>query len=345
MDGEREERRSAGGAEGISRAGHAPVLPGEVMGALALRAGETALDCTAGLGGHALEMARALGPGGTLILNDADAGNLAEAERRVRAGFAGSEQELPTLLAQRGNYADAPRRLAERGLRADAVLADLGFSSNQVEDAARGLSFSREGPLDMRFDPEGKLTAREVVNTWSEEELREVIAEYGEDRNAGRIARGIVRAREAGAIETTGRLAEVVRAAHGPVRGERIDAATRTFQALRIVVNDEVGSLASLLESVERGAAGAARGSWLRPGARIAVIAFHSLEDRPVKRVFEALAERGIGEDTPRGVKQPVRATEEEARANPRSRSAKLRAVRLTAGAGNGASAGERPKG
>lgn len=304
---------------------HIPVLPREVSELLAPKRGETYVDCTAGLGGHAARIAETVGEGGTVVLNDVDPGNLARAEAHVRACAGGVR-----VVVIQGNFADLPRKLSEQGLAADMVLADLGFASPQMEDPLRGFSFSRDGPLDMRLDPTLPVTAAELVATLPERELAELIRMYGEDREAGRIARKLVREREQSPITTTGRLAEVVRSAL-PRRhdGGGIDPATRTFQALRIVVNDELGSLDALLSSVDRGARCAARGegSWLRKGARVAIISFHSLEDRPVKRSLAELASGGVVELLTSG---PVGPGEDEAGSNPRSRSARLRACRVS---------------
>jgi 16S rRNA (cytosine1402-N4)-methyltransferase len=298
---------------------------------LAPGVGETYLDCTAGLGGHAAAVGRVLGPGGMVILNDADPGNLAASEGRVREALG---EGCPKLVSIHGNFADVARRLAERNLCADLVLADLGFASTQVEDAARGFSFSRDGPLDMRMDPGSAVTAGELVNSMPETELARVLWELGEERAARAVARKIVQARAAGTISTTGQLAEIVRSAARGAPG--IDPATKTFQALRIVVNDELGSLEALLEAVRRSAGLVARelrageqrgpGVWLRPGARIGIISFHSLEDRMVKRAFQGLVQGGLAAAVTR---RPIEAGEEEVAANPRSRSAKLRVVRV----------------
>lgn len=326
---------------------HIPVLLAETLGALDLQPGDAALDCTAGLGGHSEAMARAVGPRGTVILNDADPGNLSRAEARLRA-----LPDAPRIIGLRGNFADAPRRVLEHDVRVDAVLADLGFSSSQVEDASRGLSFMRDGPLDMRFDPLSPTTAADLVNTMSEAELVEILRDFGEERDAPRIARKIVEERTREPITTTSRLAGIVRTVSSPRHSagtdrtsrtghHRIDPATRTFQALRIVVNDELGSLAMLLDSIGRAgaalASGASAGAWLRPGARIAIIAFHSLEDRLVKRAFDEWIDRGWARAERAGSgsrSRPVEASESEEASNPRSRSAKLRAIRFVGGVG-----------
>jgi 16S rRNA (cytosine1402-N4)-methyltransferase len=300
------------------------VLLAEVLGALSPLAGEVYVDCTAGLGGHAAAVAERLGPSGTVVLLDLDPGNLALATARVRGVANG-----PRVVAERGNFAEAPFKVEALGLRADVVLADLGFASPQVDDPERGLSFRAEGPLDMRLDPSGRVTAADLVNRSSEAELERILREFGEEREARRIAQKLVRERGREPITTTTRLAEIVRGVVGsrPPSGG-IDPATRTFQALRIGVNDELGNLDALLHHVQRGAAAVRAGgrSWLAPGARVGVIGFHSLEDRPVKRVFEAMVKAGDAAPVTDG---PVTASAGEVSVNPRSRSAKLRAVCL----------------
>lgn len=306
---------------------HIPVLPGEIVETLAPAPGETILDCTAGLGGHAAALAKAASPGATVVLFDLDPGNLARAADRVR------EEAGPVrVIAHHASFVEAPRRLVEAGLAADVVLADLGFSSNQMSDPARGLSFSAEGPLDMRLNPEAPITAAELVNSLTERELADLLREFGEEAHARAIARNLVRERQARPISTTAQFAAAVRDAV-PAReryGGSIDPATRSFQALRIAVNDELGNLASLLKSIEHGAArlaaGEPRTSWLGPGARIGIISFHSLEDRQVKHAFSALADRDLAVLLTR---KPITASEAELAVNPRARSAKFRAVRL----------------
>jgi 16S rRNA (cytosine1402-N4)-methyltransferase len=291
--------------------------------------GETLLDCTAGLGGHAAALGASLGPLGQAVLNDLDSANLIQAERAV----AGTGCRVHTL---QGNFAEAPRRLcsppsAGLGLAADMVLADLGFASTQVDDSARGFSFMREGPLDMRMDPSRGVTAADLVASLPESELARLIHEYGEDRHARRIAGKIVQERARTPITTTLQLAAVARAALGPAADrESIHPATRTFQALRIAVNDELGSLESLLHAIARGVRLANQpgvsGAWLRAGARVAIISFHSLEDRLVKRAFADLESAGLVESLSA---KPVVATDDEIACNPRARSAKLRGIRV----------------
>lgn len=301
---------------------HIPVLERAVIDVLRPEAGQTYVDCTAGLGGHASGVAGRLGPGGRVVLCDLDAGNLERAAARVRGACPEVE-----IVSVHGSFAALPRRLGDLGIVADLVLADLGFASTQVDDPARGLSFRADGPLDMRLDRSDGPTAAALVNELDEAELADLIWRYGEERHSRRIARKVVAARAESPIETTQRLAEVVRSACPPRRGPGgIDPATRTFQALRIAVNDEIGSLEALLAWIGRGARAGGTG-WLGRGARIAVIAFHSLEDRPVKHAFAELAREGLAE---RLTRKPVMAGAEEVERNPRSRSAKLRAVRLT---------------
>jgi len=233
-----------------------------------------------------------------------------------------------------GNFADLPRRLAEAGTPADMLLADLGFSSNQMADASRGLSFMTDAPLDMRLDPTLPTSAAELVAGLPVAELTRILAEYGEERQAARIARKLADARAREPITTTFQLAEIVRAAlaRPGASGEGIDPATRTFQALRIAVNDELGVLESLLASVRRAALQLAgtgdqvRRTWVNPGARVAIISFHSLEDRLVKRAFADMVREGLAEDAGPRLR---RANDQEVDANRRARSARLRAVRL----------------
>lgn len=345
----------------VAQPSHIPVLAERILEILAPQPGETVLDCTAGAGGHAVLFARAIGPTGTLILNDLDEENLRRASERVgreAAPESGGVWE-GRIVGLHGNFAAAPRRIAELATGAaapegqarrhpsggvDVLLADLGFESGQIEDPARGLAFSREGPLDMRYDRSRGSTAAELVNTLSVRELAEIIRDYGEEPHgvARRIAEKLVQERAREPIQTTARFAQIVREGIGRTRSGKIDAATRTFQAMRIAVNDELSALDALLEHIERAAralrlpgdtrAGAhpgevgGRGGWLNPGARVGIIAFHSLEDRRVKRAFAGLIEQHAAVHL---AHRPVEADETEQRLNPRSRSARFRAVRL----------------
>jgi 16S rRNA (cytosine1402-N4)-methyltransferase len=323
----------------VPAARHIPVLLEEVVRILAPAPGQTVVDCTAGLGGHAIAMAGLVGPSGTLVLNDLDASNLTEAEARVYAELGSNAPRIVSFL---GNFSHLPRRMARLSLRADAALADLGFSSSQMDNPSRGFSFSADGPLDMRLAHRGDLTrsaqapvgadpdelppsAAELIASLPESELTRIIREYGEERNASAIARKIAGARREHPISTTWELARIVRSASGRGAPGGIDPATRTFQAIRIAVNDELGNLDALLHAVRGGMAAAPRPDWLAPGARIGVISFHSLEDRPVKRMFADMVASGVADDLADGCLTPG---EEEILRNPRSRSAKLRVVR-----------------
>jgi 16S rRNA (cytosine1402-N4)-methyltransferase len=214
---------------------------------------------------------------------------------------------------EHADYRELPARLGDE--RASGILLDLGVSSLQLDDAERGFSFQREGPLDMRMDRSARGTAAEIVNRMREGELADLIHEYGEEPFSRRIARAIARARQTEAIETTTRLAEIVRRAAPKSRRPGFHPATRTFQALRIRVNRELDGLG---EAIERAAA------CLRSGGRLVVIAFHSLEDRAVKQAFRSLAGRGFALLT----RKPLRPGDAELRRNPRARSARLRALR-----------------
>ncbi len=306
--------------------GHMPVLLDEVLELLGPGAGDRYADLTAGLGGHASAVAGRVGRDGLVVLNDLDGGNLERASARVSAEHTGVE-----VRSRRGSFAELPFDPAFEGVSFDCVLADLGFASNQVDDPGRGLSFREDGPLDMRLDPEGPVTAAELVNETPEAELADLIYRYGEERASRRVASAIVRRRRERRFERTQDLADVVRKAVPGAGRQRIDGATRTFQALRIAVNGELEMLESLLLSVETGARAAAEGrpGWLAPGARVALISFHSLEDRPIKRAFQAMEQAGLGE---RLTRKPVVAGVAESEANRRARSAKLRGFRVIGG-------------
>lgn len=304
-------------------AGHVPVLLSHVLSALAPAPGVTLADLTAGRGGHAEALARAAGPGTRVFLGDLDPGNLAHALQRVRS-VPGAQVE-----SFHGSFAIADHALRRLGWQADCVLADLGFASSQMDDPARGFSFRADGPLDMRLDPTRGETAAELLARLPERDLADAIFRLGEDPFARRIARAVSARQAAGGIRGTQDLAAAVVDAYGPkARASRMHPATRTFMALRILVNDELGALRGLLEAVRRGAAAAMAGNpaWLAPGARIAVIAFHSLEDRLVKQAMSDWEAEGLGR---RSVRKPVVAADDEVAANPRARTAKLRTFRV----------------
>ena len=298
------------GAHGSGEVGHVSVLLKEAIDFLAIRRGGTYIDATVGLGGHSYEIASRLGPQGHLIGFDKDTNALKLAELKL-SRIGGDNRPKITLL--HSSYAELPQSVPPAS--ADGLLADLGVSSLQFGDPARGFSFQAEGPLDMRMDPQGDRTADQVVNRMREEDLANVIYEFGEERRSRRTARAIVRARP---IRTTAHLAQVISAAlrsmkHGA--HEKIHPATRTFQAIRIYVNRELDELQALLDAAP---------DVLRPGGRLVVISFHSLEDRIVKDAVRDGAKAGIYSVL---TKKPVEASEEEIDRNPRSRSAKLRAA------------------
>jgi 16S rRNA (cytosine1402-N4)-methyltransferase len=302
---------------------HIPVLLEETLRVLSPEPGDVVVDCTLGLGGHALAIAERIKPGGRIVGFDLDPRNLERATQLLRD--AGAD-----LTPVHANFVLAPQRLLQLTLRADIVLADLGFSSSQMDDPTRGFSFLVDAPLDMRLDPGAPITAADLLSVLSEKEIADIIFQYGEDPFARAIARKLAQSRRAEPIRSTARLARLVTEAYGPrARSSRMHPATRTFMALRIAVNDELGSLRGLLDHISRGAQEVNRGGWLNPGARIAVIGFHSLEDRIVKQAFADLVRRGLATSlTLKG--KPVGPSEEQVKVNPRSRSAKLRAVRMT---------------
>jgi len=294
---------------GHGEIGHVPVLLKEAIDFLAVRRGGTYIDATVGLGGHSLEIARRLGAPGHLIGLDKDPAALERAGVRLRTSDLGKQTDRPRIELRHVSFAS----LAEvQGPMADGLLADLGVSSLQFADPMRGFSYQAEGPLDMRMDPQSELTAEQVVNQFDERELADLIYEFGEERRSRRIARAIVRSRP---IRTTAQLAEIVSAAARPMKHQRIHPATRTFQALRIFVNRELDDLRAVL---------AAAPQLLKPGGRLVIISFHSLEDRIVKDALRDGVKQGYYKLL---TKKPVTAREEEVDRNPRARSAKLRAA------------------
>ena len=304
------------GAHGSGEVGHVSVLLKEAIDFLAIRRGGTYIDATLGLGGHSLEIAKRLGPQGHLIGFDKDTNALELARQRL-SGVRGDDRPggNPKITLLHSSYAELPQHVPLAS--ADGLLADLGVSSLQFGDAARGFSFQAEGPLDMRMDPHGERTADQVVNHMREEDLANVIYEFGEERRSRRIARAIVRARP---IRSTAHLAQVISAAlrsmnkdHGA--HQRIHPATTTFQAIRIFVNRELDDLKALMQAAP---------GVLKKRGRLVVISFHSLEDRIVKDALRDGAKAGIFEVL---TKKPLTATQEEIDRNPRSRSAKMRAA------------------
>lgn len=296
----------------MSVGGHTPVLPREVDELLAVREGETVVDLTVGLGGHARRLAQRLGPTGMLIGLDVDPVNLAAARDHV----ASCACRVELLHA---NFAEVGAVLASLGLSgADVLLADLGVSSTQLDVGTRGFSFQQDGPLDMRMDPRLGSSAADLINRLKEKELSDLLYYNAQETGARRISRRICEERREGRITTTARLASIVADALGvdpQSRREKIHPATRTFLALRMAVNDEMGSLRKLL----RAAPGV-----LKAGGRFGVIAFHSVEDKEVKQDFRQRKTEGVYRIL---TKKPIVADGAERAVNPRSRSAKLRVV------------------
>jgi 16S rRNA (cytosine1402-N4)-methyltransferase len=322
--------------QGVGRGGrevsHVPVLLKQAIDFLAVRRGGTYIDATVGLGGHSYEIAKRLGAPGHLIGVDKDPAALKIAGKKLAQGSVAVDSDSegesksstrddmsmdwPTVTLLHRSFAEIAN--GEQSGTIDGILADLGVSSLQLEDAARGFSFQADGPLDMRMDPQSEPTAEQVVNHLDERQLADVIYEFGEERRSRRIARAICRSRP---IHNTAHLADVISAAARPMnRGRdeydrRIHPATRTFQALRIFVNRELDDLKALLVAAP---------GILKPGGRMVVISFHSLEDRIVKDAFR----EGAGNELYRILtRKPVTASEEESDRNPRARSAKLRAA------------------
>ena len=289
---------------------HIPVMAREVEGALDLKVGAVVVDGTLGLGGHAAMMAQKIGAQGHLIGIDQDARAIELARLRLK-DFKGR------LDIVKSNFSELDEVLKGSGVEAvDAVLLDLGVSSLQLDDPMRGFSFRSDGPLDMRMDTDAPTTAEELVNGLPEKELADLIFNYGEERFSRRIAQRIVAARAGQRIRTTAELADIVlRSLPRGYQRDKLHPATRTFQALRIAVNRELEALEEALGQAFR---------HVKIGGRIAVIAFHSLEDRIVKEKFRALAREGCAALL---TKKPLRPTEAEAADNPRSRSARLRAL------------------
>ncbi len=315
-----------GVGHGGREASHVPVLLKEAIDFLAVRRGGTYIDATVGLGGHSYEIAKRLGAPGHLIGVDKDPAALRIAEKvlGVRSSVLGKADgtepktqdprpDWPTVTLLNRSFAEIAEGIEPGTI--DGILADIGVSSLQLEDAARGFSFQADGPLDMRMDPRSERTAEQVVNHLDERQLADVIYEFGEERRSRRIARAICRSRP---IRSTAHLADVISAAARPMNSEqrRIHPATRTFQALRIFVNRELDDLKALLDAAP---------AILKSGGRVVVISFHSLEDRIVKDAFR----EGSNQDKHFRVltKKPVTASEEEQNRNPRARSAKLRAA------------------
>ena len=298
---------------------HSPVLLNEVLANLELNKKRVVVDATVGLAGHSKAMLEKMPKNGKLIAFDADKEHVKLAKKRLRK----YSSQVTVIHA---NFSELEEKIAAQRCRGiDAILFDLGLASPHVDNPERGFSFMHEGPLDMRFDVSQELTAAEVINNYSEKELVRIFQEYGEERFARKIARAIVARRKTRKFKTTKELARLIEKT--VARQSRIHPATRVFQALRIEVNNELQSLKSALEQALK---------LLRPGGRIAVISYHSLEDRIVKRFFKEQALEYINlpeEETTRMLKpqlkiitkKPILPSDEEIIENPRARSAKLR--------------------
>ncbi len=285
----------------MNRPQHVPVLLEASLEYLNVRPGGVIVDATLGLGGHSSEIAKRLGPMGKLICFDRDPEAMAKAKVRLEEVAAELGSEMPEVVFEPRAFSEAAEAIKPGSI--DGLLADFGVSSLQLDEAHRGFSFRSDGPLDMRMDTRSGETAEQVVNQEDENELADLIYEFGEERRSRRIARAIVRARP---ISTTAELAQVISAAAPSMKGDKIHPATRTFQALRIE---------TLLKSAP---------SLLKPGGRLVLISFHSLEDRRVKDSFRELHRDKTFEVL---TKKPIVAEEQEQLRNPRSRSAKLRAA------------------
>lgn len=286
---------------------HVPVLLKEVISSLALKPGDDVIDGTLGGGGHASAILEATAPSGRLLGIEWDGRTLEETRKTL-------ERYGSRAMLVHGNYRDLGRFARSYALPPiSGILVDLGFSSFQIDDPERGFSFRFGGPLDMRYDDSHETTAADIVNTWEKADLIRILREYGEERGAGRIAEAIVQARRRKPIVTTLDLAEIVWKAVGK-RGMKIHPATQTFQALRIAVNEEFENLKAFLPEAMK---------LLKPGGRLAVISFHSLEDRIVKEFFRSTP--GLSALT----KRPITPSDEEIENNPRSRSAKLRVAEM----------------
>jgi 16S rRNA (cytosine1402-N4)-methyltransferase len=275
----------------------------------------TVVDCTLGLGGHSRLILEHILPGGRLIATDFDPANIAIATQALR-GFDGH------YTLHHSNFAALAKLLAQDGVECvDAILADLGVASPQIDDPARGFSYRHAGPLDMRMDPSRKESAAQLLARMSEEEIREALLEFGDEDDAPKIAPLIVREREIAPIDTTQRLTEIICRARDftlqRAAGAKLHPAARTFQALRILVNRETHNLERLLADAPR---------LLAPGGCIAIISFHSGEDRRVKHAFREGVRSGVYAEAP---SDPIVATLDEQKRNPRSRSAKLRWARV----------------
>lgn len=297
---------------------HTPVLLKESIYFLNPKPGDIILDATIDGGGHAREILKAIGETGKLIGIDQDQ----DAIERLKSQITNSKCQIKLI---NGNFRDIDRFKIKK---LDGAIFDLGMSSNQIESSGRGFSFKSNEPLLMNYGQDNNLTAREIVNKWTEKDISDVLFKYGEERYSRRIARNIVEKRKRKPIETTFDIVDIIRGSvPNSYRHGRINCATRTFQALRIAVNDEINALKEGMEKVWK---------LLLPGSRLVIISFHSLEDREVKNFFSAKGGSTSG-GKKQGIiltKKPIIPTIEEKKINPRSRSAKLRAIEKSAPGG-----------
>ncbi|MCK5027554.1 MAG: 16S rRNA (cytosine(1402)-N(4))-methyltransferase RsmH [Candidatus Pacebacteria bacterium] len=295
---------------------HIPVLLKETIEGLTLKAGDVIVDGTINTGGHSLEISKRIGKDGYIIGIDRDSDALSLAAERLA-------QVDPKVILIHGNYRNVDTFVKKEGFdTVSGILLDIGFSSRQLADSGRGFTFAKDEPLLMTFDPspaEDMLTAHEIVNTWDEENIADIIYGYGGEHFSRRIARNIVKKRDEGEINSTKQLAEIIEeSVPSRYRKKRIHPATKTFQALRITVNDELGSLREGIENSFK---------VLQKGGRLVIITFHSGEDRIVKNLFKDLAQKQEIEII---TKKPIVPTEEELKNNPKAGSAKLRIAQKT---------------
>jgi 16S rRNA (cytosine1402-N4)-methyltransferase len=295
---------------------HVPVLLKEIIESLNLSKGKFIIDGTLNGGGHAREIIGKIMPGGTFLGIDLDEGILSRTKSELMSGFPGYKDNL---IFKRGNYKDVAETISEMKLpRSDGIILDLGFSSFHIEESKRGFSFQKNEALDMRYDQSSGIPAYQIINGTEEKTLADIIWKFGEERFSRQIAKAVVQARRKGKIATSKELAEIVSSAvPGFYRRGKINPATKTFQALRIVVNDEQGSLEAFLKTVPQ---------VMEKNGRLAIISFHSLEDRMVKNYFNLLKKEDKAKIF---TKKPITASREEIESNPKSRSAKLRVLEI----------------
>ena len=294
---------------------HVPVLLKEIIQYLDPRPNENFVDCTIGSGGHAFEILKYTEPNGKLLGIDWDAAAIQNLDQKIKVK---DEKNKERIILVHDNYVNLKNIILKYNfLNIHGILADLGFSLDQIEQSGRGFSFMRDEPLDMRYNQDGGLTAKEIINNWLQEDIEKILENYGEERFAKRIAENIIQERKFVPIETTLQLVEIIRnSVSAPYRYEKIHFATRTFQALRIMVNNELINLEKFLpQAIEV----------LNKNGRLGIISFHSIEDRIVKKFFKEKSQENILEKL---TKKPIFPSEEEILKNRKSRSAKLRVIK-----------------